>query len=102
VALMMQFCDGLSCPTVVCDYCQRPIVDARDGGYFWPLAERQEGQMMSPVFLHKGRCDNAYSARHGRLDCWDELSMLPLSLADNLQIDRAQWTPPPPRRRRVR
>ena len=34
--LVIQFHDGLSCPTIVCDACQEPIMDAKDGGYFFP------------------------------------------------------------------
>jgi len=38
--IMIQFHDDLSCPTVICDWCQQPITDARLGGYFFPPTDR--------------------------------------------------------------
>jgi hypothetical protein len=85
--LVIQFHDGLSCPTIVCDWCQAPIADAKKGGYFFPVAPRTEGAVVPVTFLHKGRCDRAYSARHGRLEWWQELRDLPTLLARNLCLE---------------
>jgi len=35
--LIMQDCQGLSCPVVVCDHCGQQITDARDGNYQWRM-----------------------------------------------------------------
>jgi hypothetical protein len=43
--LMIQFHDGLSCPTIVCDWCHTPITDAREGGYFFPMCTRADNEM---------------------------------------------------------
>ena|SRR5215831_13897955 len=88
--LVIQFRDGLSCPTILCDACQQPITDAKGGGYFFPMVPRQEGKTVAITFLHKGACDRAYEARHGRLDCWEELRHLPTFLARNLVPARHQ------------
>jgi len=92
VPLVIQFREGLSCPTVVCDYCQRPITDARDGGYFFATTDRQEGTTVPMTFLHKIRCDDRYSAQHGRLENWNELAALPGYLAENLGLARKTWS----------
>jgi hypothetical protein len=84
MALVIQFHEGLSCPTVVCDWCHAPITHAWAGGYFFPVAPRTEGAMVPLTFLHKGACDRAYAAQHGRLEWWGELWELPTFLARNL------------------
>jgi hypothetical protein len=86
--LMVQYLDGLSCPIAVCDWCQQPISEAGDGGYFWPRGPRTEGQLIALTFLHKGRCDETWAAVYGRLDCWEELRCLPAFLMDNLGMQR--------------
>jgi hypothetical protein len=83
--VMIQFEDGLSCPVVVCDWCRKQITDARMGGYFFESECREDGVMVPVVFIHKGRCDDRYSAKHGRLDSWQELCDLPTYLACNLK-----------------
>ncbi len=82
--LMIQFHDDLACPTIVCDWCQQPITDAREGGYFWPQTCREAGTTVPVIFLHKGRCDTRYQGAHGPLDCWHELRDLPGYLVRNL------------------
>ena len=86
--LMLQFHDGLSCPTIVCDWCHQPITEARDGGYFFPTCARADGEMVPLTFLHKGPCDEAYGARHGRFEWWHELRDLPTFLLRNLGMRR--------------
>jgi hypothetical protein len=81
--LMIQFRKGRACPTIICDQCQQPITDAKDGGYFYPLA-RCDGEVVPMTFLHKGDCNRVYSATHGRLACWTELTCLPFFLVNNL------------------
>jgi len=82
--LVIQFHDDLSCPTIVCDWCQEPITDARLGGYFFPVVPRTEGTTVPMTFLHKGHCDDAYGAKYGAFDWWGELRDLPMYLARNL------------------
>jgi hypothetical protein len=86
--LMIQFHDGLACPTVVCDWCQQPIDQAQAGGYFWPTGPRAEGQLIALTFLHKGACDDVWQALYGPLDCWEELLYLPTFMMDNLDMQR--------------
>jgi len=86
MSLVIQFHDALSCPTIVCDWCHQPIEEARQGGYFFPVAPRTEGTMVPITFLHKGSCDSAYSSAHGRLEWWGELGELPTFLARNLHV----------------
>ena len=82
--LVIQFHDGLSCPTIICDACQEPITDAQVGGYFFPMTARDEGKTAPITFLHKGACDDAYAQLHGRFDWWGELRELPRLLARTL------------------
>jgi hypothetical protein len=97
--LIIQFHDSLSCPTVICDWCQRPITNARNAGYFWrylthkaneppAISFPQQGDRMAIIFLHKGRCDERYHAAHGPTDAWAELRYLPTFLARNLCMHR--------------
>jgi hypothetical protein len=87
--LMIQYTDGLLCPTIICDWCQEPITEATRGGYFWPYnPARTEGDLQALTFLHKGRCDFAWQAARGPLDCWEELRYLPTFLMDNLGLPR--------------
>jgi hypothetical protein len=84
--LVIQFHDGLSCPTIVCDACQEPIIDAQDGGYFFPRVAREEGRTVPIFYLHKGACDRAFAGQHGWLDWWGELREFPMLLARNLKM----------------
>jgi hypothetical protein len=97
--LAIQFDGYQSCPIIVCDWCQRPITDARTGGYFWrslskdegdtaPLPFPTRGDTMPLIFLHKGRCDERYGAQHGAPEAWEELRQLPIYLARNLCTHR--------------
>jgi len=90
--IMIRFEKGLSCPTVICDYCQRPIAQAQDGGYFFNSANHQEGYTVPLVFLHKVRCDARYSAKHGRLEGFNELEAFPDYLAENLGLRKKSWS----------
>ena len=65
--LVIQFHDDLSCPTIVCDWCQEPITDAGLGGYFFPFSSRTDGTTVPITFLHKGGCDDAYKQHLGNL-----------------------------------
>src|SRR5215831_4826261 len=82
--LVIQFHDGLSCPTVICDACEQPIEDAREGGYFFPRVAREEGRTVPIFYLHKGACDRAFIGQRPWLEWWGELRELPLFLARNL------------------
>jgi hypothetical protein len=64
--LVIQFHDGPSCPTIVCDACQEPIMDAKDGGYFFPRVAREEGRTV-PIFFTciKGRATEPMLASMG-------------------------------------
>jgi len=93
--LVIQFHDGLACPTIVCDWCQQPITDARDGGYFFPESDRADDTMVPLTFLHKGHCDRAYGVCHGEMASWEELRILPLLLARNLALPASVWTKEP-------
>ena len=90
--IMIQFNKGLSSPTIVCDYCEKPIVKAQDGGYFFNSTDRQEGQTVPLIFLHKPRCDERYSAKHGRLEGWNELEMFPGYLAESIGLRKKTWS----------
>jgi hypothetical protein len=93
--LVIQFHDGLSCPTIVCDAYQEPITDARAGGYFFPRVAREEGRTVPSFYLHKGACDRAYTGQHGWLEWWGELWELPTLLAGNPHVappgDATPW-----------
>jgi hypothetical protein len=70
----------------VCDWCQQPITEAGDGGYFFPVTTRDEGKTVPITFLHKGRCDDLYGRKYGEFDWWEELRQLPIYLARNLNM----------------
>ena len=90
--IMIQFHDDLSCPTVICDWCQQPITDARLGGYFFPQTDRDEGTTAPLTFLHKGSCNRRYERTHGRLDLWGELRDFPMFLSRNLNLPDKKTT----------
>lgn len=49
--------EGLHCPVVICDRCGAPIDTTTPGIIAWGLASAY-------VYLHKGRCDDAWCATH--------------------------------------
>jgi hypothetical protein len=85
--VMIQFHDGLACPTIVCDWCEQPIEQAGAGGYFWPARLYTEGQLIVPTFLHKSACADTWEAAFGPLECWEELLYLPPFLIGSLAIE---------------
>lgn len=72
-------------PIVVCDLCNSEIADAAAGNFEWSIG-LQDGDLASPVFLHK-ECSRMYRHTRGRLDYWDDLTLLPLYLRNNLEVD---------------
>jgi hypothetical protein len=85
--LVIQFHNGLSCPTIVCDWCRKPITEAGAGGYFFPTCAREDDEIVPMTFLHKGACDDAYGVAYGAFEWWQELRDLPKYLARNLNLD---------------
>jgi len=90
--IMICFEKGLSCPTVVCDQCEKRIAQAEDGGYFFSPGTREEGTTVPLIFLHKPRCNDRYSAKHGRLEGFNELVVLPDYLAETLGLRPKTWS----------
>ena len=72
---------NLSCPVVFCDHCREEIRTAKDGNYEW-----QSGEASNVFFTHKG-CSNAFRKAYPEIDFSDELTLFPLYLSNNLEID---------------
>ena len=82
--LVIQFHGGCSYPTIVCDWCQEPITDAQDGGYFYPVTAREEGTTVAVTFLHHAACDEAYGRQYRACHWWGALREFPRLLAYTL------------------
>ena len=72
---------NLSCPVVFCDQCREEIKTAKDGNYEW-----QSGKASDVFFTHK-RCSDPFRKVHPEIDFSDELTLFPLYLSNNLEID---------------
>ena len=89
----------LACPKFFCDYCYRPVEDARMGLYMWDARlENEEYYRGHPVeifIVHKGACD----AKLCDLLGWErhdpatmELATLPVYLGQSMGIrSRKDW-----------
>lgn len=84
----------LARPRIFCDYCERPIDDARGGLYMWDARLENEafyaGEPQEVYTVHKGACDRGFCARMG----WQrhgphagELRLLPLYLGNSAAVD---------------
>lgn len=74
--------DGLSCPVVYCDWCNKEIETAAEGNYHW-----SQDKVSDILFSHKQCCDQLTRARAGKADLTSELDLLPLRLGLNLKVD---------------
>jgi hypothetical protein len=82
-----------SCPIVVCDHCQKQIVEAKDGAYFFDMPLKTwNGQQVDILFAHYNRCFDQVETRmkNGGSDLvgWIPLSAFPIYLERNLKLDR--------------
>ena len=66
-----------------CDQCHEEIKTAKDGNYEWNLFDHGASDVF---FTHKG-CSNAFRKAHPEIDFYDELTLFPLYLSNNLEID---------------
>ena len=90
---------GLSCPVITCDWCGRPIEDAREGNYEWVCgpewhstaytARMASGETLTAeVFFTHKRCCHAFEVANNHEVSWGaiELACLPVYLATNLAL----------------
>lgn len=85
--IRIQHESGCFKPVVVCDHCDEPIEDAKEGNYQWRVECGQpvDGQMF---FTHKSCCRDFELANGGRVGWfWTSLDALPVFLANNLKVD---------------
>jgi hypothetical protein len=86
--------DNLSAPVVFCDHCGKEIARAGDGNYEWQ--GNPENKNPEDVYFTHKKCSDPF--RRTKLDgaTWSsmELSVFPLYLSNNLEIDpkKAQET----------
>lgn len=45
--------DSYTCPTFICDYCEQPITELRDGLAMVP--RDRDGNLLDPIFVHRER-----------------------------------------------
>ncbi len=78
--LIMKVVGKVICPVVVCDHCGEDIKTAKEGNYQWtPESDNL-------FFTHK-TCCRAFEHRVPGVWAYEELSLLPLFLINNLQVD---------------
>lgn len=70
------------CPIVICDHCQQQITKADEGAYVYNLVEDESGIK----FAHKKVCLDHVQKKLNS-DGWMELSVFPIYLARNLEIN---------------
>lgn len=92
---------GLCYPTIVCDWCGRPIDDAKNGNYEWQVdddghskAVRAQNRSGEPVigevfFTHK-HCCHPFETTNNSEGHWMamELACLLIYLENNIKLDR--------------
>jgi hypothetical protein len=74
-------------PIVVCDACGAWIERAEDGAYAWSEESSEFGTICEMVFVHKGRCLEAFEKEHGVTTRDMSLDVLLPYLAANLCIE---------------
>lgn len=75
------FDNGLSCPTVYCDVCDKPINKDDPGIYCYKPGK--DGERVSLHYAHKGECDKELKQRIGAT-CWADLRALPMFMLRNM------------------
>jgi hypothetical protein len=76
--------DGLHCPKIFCDFCEKQI--AESGNVVWLCdLEKDEQCATSILFAHKG-CDKQYTS-DGAFYLWQELDSFLFYLFNNSKID---------------
>lgn len=79
---------NLWCPQVVCDYCNKRIVDTDKALFGWYPDSYSEGSQYDVVFLHKGVCDRGYQHEHQHDHhdmSWEEMGRFTKYLERNLE-----------------
>jgi hypothetical protein len=83
--------EGTYCPSITCELCDKPIVEASQGNCAW-VAFRYEaqGETYPVLFLHKDcqwSWERTCQIGPDEKFCWLPLSYLPAILARNLKIN---------------
>ena len=75
--------DGLNCPMIRCDVCEKTINKQSDGVYCWDLSKNEEGKGIVPYFAHHNtsdvgnRCHDALEAGFAKYTLgWGHVSEL--------------------------
>lgn len=76
----------LHCPQTFCDWCDERIGDAADGHFHWRLDARGQPIEGAIYHVHK-RCNRALEASMPGRWLWMPLTILPVQIAANLEID---------------
>jgi hypothetical protein len=78
--------DGRHAPQAFCDHCGERIEQARDGNYEWHPGNIEPGDEVEVYLIHK-RCTQAFQQATGKHPYTGELTVFPVYLGNNLEID---------------
>lgn len=77
---------GQHAPQVFCDHCGKRIETAEDGNYEWRGEQLAPGETSDLYLVHKA-CSYAFEETSGDPHRTAELTLLPIRLGNNLEID---------------
>ena len=81
------FTEGRFAPQAFCDHCGERIEKAAEGNYEWhPTGDFEQGEVSEVYLIHK-RCTQAFEQATGRRPYTGELTVFPVYLSNNLEID---------------
>jgi hypothetical protein len=78
--------EGQHAPQAFCDHCGKRIERAEDGNYEWQGGQMTSGNASDLYLVHKA-CSYAFEETTGKPHRTAELTLLPIRLGNNLEID---------------